>query len=381
MKVMTGSKYLVLSTGFAMFSMFFGSGNLTFPMAAGFESGGHIVWGALGILVAGVLIPFLGVLAISLYDGDTHSFFALLGKRWSLPFSLLALGLIGPFGVLARCITVAHGSINLLFPGFSLLLFGFLFCGLLFVLTVREMQIVPLLGSVLTPFLLASLAAIVIFALRGHPLPEATGASGGAFVQGLLQGYQTMDLVAGFFFSTFVIAYLRRREEGGSFLPIFGQSAAIGGGILALVYISLVLLGAIYAPQLKGVPPQEMLGSVASYALGPLAGPLVCVAIMLACVTTAVVLAKLFAEFLDRELCRGKLGNGVAMALTLIIAYAVSTFEFSGISRFLGPILEVSYPAIIVFTLASIAHKLWGVPMRRWPALLTLGVALVLKCV
>jgi LIVCS family branched-chain amino acid:cation transporter len=63
-----------------------------------------------------------------------------------------------------------------------------------------------LLGSVLTPLLLLSLAAIAFFGLTHTGLPESsTGAIWAPFKNGFLQGYQTMDLLAAFFFSVFVL--------------------------------------------------------------------------------------------------------------------------------------------------------------------------------
>ena len=90
--------WLVISTGFALFSMFFGSGNLVFPIAVGTECGGHCILAALGILLTGVVVPFLGVFGMLLYKGDLNSFFSYLGKPGIFLFSLLALSITGPFG-------------------------------------------------------------------------------------------------------------------------------------------------------------------------------------------------------------------------------------------------------------------------------------------
>src|SRR5579862_5846740 len=144
---------LVISTGFALFSMFFGSGNLVFPISVGTECQGHFILGSLGILMTGVIVPFLGVLGMMLYKGDIASFFGCFGKKGTFIFSLLALALMGPFGVLARCLTVAHGALMLILPHISLPLTSALLCLIIFLLTVKKSKIVPILGSVLTPFL------------------------------------------------------------------------------------------------------------------------------------------------------------------------------------------------------------------------------------
>lgn len=363
------SKSLILSTGLAMFSMFFGSGNLVFPLVVGQMSNGHFTLAAIGILLTGVLVPFLGILAMLLFNGSAKDFFGRLGKPAVFWFPFIALCLMGPFGVLARCITVAHGAFQLLAPNLSLWVFSILSCSLIFGLTIRKNRIVPLLGSCLTPILLLSLAAIAFYGLKYGELPEPSAGSGwSSFKIGIFQGYQTMDLLAAFFFSSFVIKHLKDRhtEQTGT-LSIFLKSSLIGAGLLSLIYVVLVLLAALYAPQLTSVQPQEMLAFIAKASLGNFAAPIVCCAVVLACLTTAIVLTSLFAEFLKKEVTQDKIKLSTALITTLGIAFFTSTLEFSGIARILGPILEAIYPALIVLTVLSIFHKLWGWRTVRLP--------------
>ena len=86
-------KWLIVGTGFALFSMFFGSGNLVFPITVGQESEGHYLLAAFGILFTGVAVPFLGVLGMMLYKGDIYSFFNCFDKKGTFLFSFLALSL------------------------------------------------------------------------------------------------------------------------------------------------------------------------------------------------------------------------------------------------------------------------------------------------
>jgi LIVCS family branched-chain amino acid:cation transporter len=369
-------KTAVFSTGLAMFAMFFGSGNLVFPLLVGQLSQGHTILAAIGILLTGVLVPFLGILAMLLFDGDTNQLFSRLGKPATFWFSLFALAIMGPFGVLARCITVAHGSYKLLFPATPLWVFSLCACTLLFLLTIRKNRIVPVLGSILTPLLLISLTAIAIFGLTSMPAPPVleNGAWEG-FKTGIFQGYQTMDLLAAFFFSTFIINYLRQNEHAEAPLSAFFKASLIGAGLLSTIYIILVLLGARYAELLQGVPAQEMLGQIAQHALGPYAAPIVCSAVILACITTAIVLTSLFSDFLRKEVSKDKIPQSLSILTTLTIGFFISTLSFSGIMSFIGPILDIIYPALIVMTLFSIAYKIFGWKAVRVPT----AVAFVLK--
>lgn len=374
-------KGVVVSTGFALFSMFFGSGNLVFPITVGQESEGHYWLAALGILFTGVVVPFLGVLGMLLYKGDIDSFFSCFRKRGTFLFSFLALALMGPFGVLARCLTVAHGALLLLFPTASLPVSSLLMCLVIYFMAVNKNKIVTTLGSVLTPFLLLAIGVIALFGLTKGVMPKAAPTQGWeALKNGFFQGYQTMDLLAAFFFSQFVIKHLQNRFAGnhdeGSLLKHFCKSSLIGAGILSLVYCALVVLGWIYSPLLQGLPPQEMLGAIAIKSLGPIAAPCVCLAVLFACLTTAIVLASLFADFLRGQVFKEKLANKPALMVTLGIGFVVSTFDFAGISKFLGPVLEAVYPALIALTVVNIACQFVGMKSSHWPFTLALATKL-----
>jgi branched-chain amino acid:cation transporter, LIVCS family len=367
------NKKLIISTGFALFSMFFGSGNLVFPLAVGKESGGHFLLASLGIFLTCVVAPLMGAFALYLYKGDSRSFFGTMGKYATFWFPLIALSLMGPFGVLARCLTVAHGSFRVLFPDISLTLFSIATCVCIFLVTLNKNRIVPFLGSMLTPFLLLTLGLIAFFGFWGGNFPQSSMqvTAWNSFTNGFFEGYQTMDLLASFFFSIFIIKHLSESEEKSS-SSTFLFSALVGGALLSIVYFCLVYLGTVYSQELEGVPPQQMLAVVTHYSMGPLATPIVCLTVALACFTTAVVLATLFSDFLRQEVAKNRISDKLSMIITLAIAFSVSTLEFAGIAKFLGPILEALYPALIVLTVVNIASKMWDFTWIRVPVALTL---------
>lgn len=361
--------------------MFFGSGNLVFPITVGQESEGHYFFASLGILLTGVVVPFLGVLGMILYNGDLYRFFSCFGKRGTFLFSFLALALMGPFGVLARCLTVAHGAICLLTPTLSLTLTSLILCVLIYFLTINKNRIVTTLGIILTPLMLIAIAFIAFFGLfQGSIASPASSGGWEALKNGFFQGYQTMDLLAAFFFSQFVINHLYKKlssqSQETSLLRLFCKSSLVGAGILSCVYVSLVLLGWIYSSILVNTPPQEMLGKIALESLGSIAAPCVCLAVLFACLTTAIVLASLFAEFLQHQVSHDKLGNKQALLITLLIGFFVSTFDFAGIAKFLGPLLETVYPALIALTVVNIVSHFLGFRSSHWPFTITLAAKL-----
>ena len=359
--------WLILTTGFALFAMFFGSGNLVFPITVGKESCGHYLFASMGILLTGVVVPFLGVLGMLLYKGNLNDYFSSFGKLGTFLFSFFALAIMGPFGVLARCLTVAHGAIEILFPQASLALTSLILCSIIFILTVNKNKIVSLLGSMLTPVLLLAIALITFFGITEANTVETIKDRGfEAFKNGFFQGYQTMDLLAAFFFSTFVIRHLQSKDEKSS-LKVFLRSSLVGASILSLVYVSLVFLGNNFSSILQDTQPQEMLGIISLASLGKYAAPCVCITVVLACMTTAIVLTSLFSDFLRNEVSKGKIKEKYSLLITLIIGFSVSTLDFAGIAKILGPILEVIYPALIMLTLLNIAGKIWGFKQTHWP--------------
>ena len=59
--------------GFALFSMFFGAGNLIFPPSLGHTLGDKYLLGIIGFVLTGVGLPLLAILACSKGNGTFES--------------------------------------------------------------------------------------------------------------------------------------------------------------------------------------------------------------------------------------------------------------------------------------------------------------------
>ena len=59
--------------GFALFSTFFGAGNLIFPPGIGVASGTQWVAGALGLFCSGILLPVIAVIAVNNSGGNVKN--------------------------------------------------------------------------------------------------------------------------------------------------------------------------------------------------------------------------------------------------------------------------------------------------------------------
>ncbi|MBX3457571.1 MAG: branched-chain amino acid transport system II carrier protein [Candidatus Paracaedibacteraceae bacterium] len=363
-------KRVILTAGFAMFSMFFGSGNLVFPLLIGTQTLDVSTYSTIGLILTAVIVPFLGLFGMILYNGNTRDYFDKLGRIPSFLLILTMLSLMGPFGVVPRCITVAYGGLNVLYPDLPFNWFSAGFCALITLLIWKSNRVVDVIGLLLTPFKLGGLMLLMIVGLYYAPdIQKTTISTTESFLTGLHLGYQTMDLMAAFFFSATTVAYLRQnlkpRHDGHVLFKISLQSLIIGALLLTLAYIGFVKLGAHYATQLIGVKPESLLVVIAEKTMGIYALPIVGYTMAVACLATAVILTILFVDFLFSEILRGKLNEKICIFITIGTTYAMSLLGFSAICSILGQILEIAYPALIGLAVGNILSKISRFDMAK----------------
>src|SRR5262245_25771526 len=109
-------KSTVLATGLAMFSMFFGAGNIVFPLALGQFTKDQTLYAVLGLTLSAVLVPFTGLISMILFNGDYRAFFQRMGKWPGFLVSVVIMGLIGPFGAIPRCVTLSYSTVAMFLP-------------------------------------------------------------------------------------------------------------------------------------------------------------------------------------------------------------------------------------------------------------------------
>ncbi|MBP9841810.1 MAG: branched-chain amino acid transport system II carrier protein [Simkaniaceae bacterium] len=364
------------SNGLAMFSMFFGAGNITFPLAIGLAVQGGLPYALCGLIITAVMMPFAGLMAITLFNGDYEPFFQRMGKIPGFMTIVILLLLIGPFGGIPRCITITYSTMKVYFPSFSLVPFSLLACLLLYVMCLKRTKILSIIGNVLSPVLLVFLMAIVIkglFFTEWRPL-EA-GHTPHPFWYGLVQGYNTMDLLAAFFFSSLVCTRLKREKSKSLVAPVL-KASCIGGGLLSLIYIGFSYVAARHSVELSDVPMEQLLGTLGHIVLGPYAGFFVCMSISLTCLTTALALTVICAEFIRDKLLHEKVRFQEALIGVLLISLLVCTLEFHGIVHLLMPVLTVIYPALLVLSLSNMMYKLYSFQRVKLPVYLCISFSL-----
>lgn len=382
MKTKSASNTLV--TGLAMFSMFFGAGNVVFPLMLGQYAQDQNIWAMMGLLITAVGVPFLGLMTMTLFDGDYKQFFDRMGKWPGFIVAAAILMLIGPFGGMPRCIALSYSTLKLYLPAVSLPFFSAISCVIIFLLTFKRTKILDVLGYFLTPILLGSLALIIIGGFWfGPQAPDSSHAALTVFAKGLTEGYQTMDLLGAFFFSSVVLACLRQdvnpadKKDYKRLIKVTLKASCIGATLLGLTYLGFSYIASFYSEILAGVPGDEIAGILALHILGPYAGIVACLAVSLSCLTTAIALGAVSAEFLHIDLSKNRISYIWSLLITLIITFFVSTLHFTGIKMILGPILQMAYPALIVLSILNIAHKLYRTETVKWPVFAVFALSVV----
>ena len=364
---MPSTTKLVLTAGFAMFSMFFGSGNLIFPLLIGFKSQSLYTYAIVGFSITAVCVPFLGMLGMMKFKGDRKEYFSVLGKTPAFILTLMMLMLMGPFGVIPRCVDVSFGGFELMYPALPLWVFSAFFCTFIGALIWRTNNIVDIIGLLLTPIKLGSYILLIVVGIYfSTPVNHSELVPATSFFLGLHKGYQTMDLLASFFFASTIYHYLKSAigSEGtdAKLIRMGILSSLVGGFLLAACYIGLVMLGYLYSPFLVNVPQESMLAVIAQKTLGNYAVPFIAVTLAVSCLATATILAALFADFVKEDICKNKISRPQAIIFTSVTSYALSLLGFETICNWLGYILEWIYPFLMAFSIYQLANKYRSIP-------------------
>lgn len=381
------TKSTLLTTGLALFSMFFGAGNLIFPLLIG-KSVGHNIWYAiLGLSLTAVVVPFLGLGVMLLFDADYYRFFGRIGRIPGKVLLLLLQLILGPLGVIPRLITLMHATAQPYIFGMPLLVFSILIAALIFGCAFKRHRLLAFLGAYLTPLLLLSLGALLFFAFKEesvlNPAPLSAGSS---FLEGLFGGYNTMDLIAAFLFATLVLPHFKKEtelehptERRSSLLKKMFFSSLIAASLLFLTYVALSLISFHHGAGLDPLcPPEQMLHAIALKLLGPIGGSIAAITVMIACLTTAVTLVSIFSDYLRKDLCKEKVTFLSSLLITLLVTTLFANLGFRAITQFLAPILQIVYPALILLTLLNLLHALYGYHRVKIPVLLAfLGATIV----
>lgn len=376
----------IIAAGLALFSMFFGAGDLIWPLILGGASGDRNFFAMLGLLITGVSLPLLGLISMMLFQGDYRSFFGRIGKVPAFFLIFIIQAILGPIGSIPRLMTLSYATLKPYLPtSISLLTFCILASCMVLLFTIRRQKIIDLLGLVLTPILLICLGVILVLGFMNHPDPQLTGLSDRqAFFNGLSVGYNTLDLIASFIFAPLVLSHFQMDnslDEYSSRKTVFKKmvkSSLLAAGLLSAMYIGLTYVASFYTPVLNsGHAPEERLSQISLHLLGPYGALIACIAVAMACLTTAIPLVSICGDYIREDLLKEKVGNLIPLILTLAISITIANLGFIGIANMLSPILHILCPGLIVLSILNILSKLYEIRTRKTPVFAAFAISTI----
>ena len=348
----------IMVVGFALFAMFFGAGNLIFPPFLGLVSGSSWLTGFAGFILADVGLALLAILAAARCNGEVSKVLSRSGKNLSVILGCAIMICLGPLLAIPRtAATTFEMGIMPLFEGFNPVIFSIIFFILTLMLTIKPSKVVDIIGSFLTPTLLIALAILIISGIL-NPLGEisTTPMIENVFVEGINQGYQTMDTLGAVALSTVVIATISNKgyKDDKLKVKLTLQAGIVASIALCLVYGGLAYLGATVSTKYGAdIVQTSLIVNITSMLLGQPGKIILAVIVGLACLTTSVGLTSATGQYFTK-LTDGKLRYEIVVTVVCIFSAIVSNFGVSTIIQFSAPILSLIYPAtvtLIVLTL------------------------------
>ena len=362
------TKRNMLLISFMLFSLFFGAGNLIFPPFLGQNAGGHTISATIGFLITAVILPVLGVIVVARFDGlDQLS--GQVGRRFSIVFTLLIYLSIGPGLGIPRAASVPFEmAVAPYLPQSAnstlwMILYSLVFFLIALWLCLNPGKLVNRIGTFLTPSLLILICFLFIsFLLRGQvniSAPQAAYESA-AFLQGVLDGYQTMDTIAALNFGLVIATTLNTfgLKEKRDTIRHTLLAGIFAGLILALVYCMLAYMGmassGVYSVQENGA---WTLRCIVYQLFGNAGAVLLAVIFTLACLTTCVGLINSIAQYFSTLFKKFSYQKWVY--LIVAFSFLICNLGLTAILNISIPILSAIYPVAIVLILLGLTNGLW----------------------
>lgn len=343
--------------GFALFSMFFGAGNVIFPPYLGLSCGSQWFFGFVCYYMADIGLALLALFSILRCGGPE----AILSRTGKIPSTLLMSAIvlcIGPMLAIPRtAATTYEMSLAPLVSGFSPILFSSLFFALILLLCLKESAVVDIVGKILTPALLIGLLILIIKGVLDPigPVPDRILVES-VPVTGIEAGYQTMDVLAAMVFGIIVLKSAREKgyaDNKTQFCVVAG-AGLVAGIALLIVYLGLTYLGVTTSEFFDlTVPRTFLVVSIVRNLMGTAGTILFSIVVALACITTAVALvssaASYFAKLSNERVSYKYLVIGICVFSAL-----VSNVGLDQIVSLAAPILSIVYPPTLILILLSL---------------------------
>lgn len=367
-KLTIRQKLLVAGT---LFGMFFGAGNLIFPVHLGQMAGRNAIPAMIGFIITAVGIPVFGVAAIGITHSDgLQTLAGKVSKGYGIFFTCLLYLTIGPLFAIPRCATVSFTTGVAPMLGDSgaewlyLLIFSAVFFAFVLFFSLRPGKITVWIGKIINPIFLIFFAVLMIAALlapgaAASAVEPVAAYQSDAFFPSLIEGYGTMDAIAGLAFGIVVVDVIRRMgvdNDDAVAVDVLG-SGALTGILMAVIYIVTILMGT----QSRGLFEISdnggiALTQIAGHYFGGVGQIILAITITFACLKTSIGLVTSCSETFVK-MTHGKISYKAWAILFTLFSFAVSNVGLSAIIEYSIPVLMLIYPPAIALIILAFIGK------------------------
>lgn len=361
-----------LFVGSLIFGLFFGAGNLIFPIQMGQEAGANIFKANLGFLITGIGLPFLGIIAFGLSSSrDLYELSSKVGKKYGLIFTTVLYLVIGPFFAMPRLASTSFEiALSPFLPDSSqkiiLFIFSVFFFLIVWFFSRKPSKILDYVGKFLTPLFLILLFSLLILAFI-NPLGIVSGSSvqvayeSNVFFKGFTDGYNTLDALAALAFGMIIIENI---QNLGIEKPSLVAKEATKSGLMGIVLMGIIytLLSVLGAMSLGTFPLNKnggiTLAQVAQHYLGTAGSVLLAAIVIVACLKTAIGLSTAFGRTFN-ELYPSRSYSFFTVSC-ILLATLIANVGLDEIIQISLPVLMFIYPLAMTLILMGLFSRWIG---------------------
>ncbi|WP_405411372.1 branched-chain amino acid transport system II carrier protein [Maribacter sp. Asnod1-A12] len=349
-----------LITAFALFSLFFGAGNLILPPLLGFNSGNHWLVVTIGFGLSAVVIPVLGILAHAKLQGTLIDF----GHKVSLTFSLIYAFLIYAISITLpspRTASVTHEMAIQPFWNISSWYTSSIYFGLVLVFAMNRSKILGILGKILTPAIILILLLVIGITLFSFPFDFGTTTIASPFTNGILEGYQTFDAIGAVVVGGVIIISINLRHKNATYQDkktLIRNAGWLAGLALFLIYLGLILSGSLVHDSFdREISRTALLSGLTINSLGAIGNIFLSILVGVACFTTAVGIVTGTADFIKSRFNGSQLAYTLTAILGSILGVLMGQFNVGYIITVALPALMFIYPITIILILLNVTPE------------------------
>lgn len=349
----------ILISGFAMFAIFFGAGNLILPPHLGLIAGQKWYWAWIGFALSGPGLTFIGMIAMAKNLGNPEEYAGKVGRNFSIILGSIIILCIGPLMSVPRTsATTLEVLVDPFIPNFSPVLFAILFFSISLFFALKRSKMIDFIGTGMTPFLL-----IILFIIIYKGLSTFTGISPiigeNQLSTGFIEGYHTMDSLAPMVLAGMIINDYRAKgivtKKELTRYTIYTELIAATG--LTLVYGGLSYLGSqAYSFADPTMTRTELLNSIIYNLLGSSGNLIMGLVVALACLTTSIGLISATGNYFN-TISNDKLKYNHIVIISAIVSAILSIKGVEEIMAFSIPVLVSIYPVVIVLSFLNLFDK------------------------